>query len=190
MSSKKKPVALYEVKITLLNAKPAIWRRVLVPADITLGDLHRVIQIAMGWDDDHLHEFEIGKVRYGATISDIFEVGDPSLDEDSVRLNGVVMPKAKFKYWYDFGDDWKHEIRIERELDSETGRRKARCIAGAGACPPEDCGGVYGYEEMLHILADPTHEEYGEMREWVRDDFDPDYFDLARTDRRLASLGF
>jgi hypothetical protein len=142
----------------------------------------------MGWEDDHLHEFQISKKRYGRITPDPFGFGDPPVNEEIVHLNGVAKPKAKFRYWYDFGDDWMHEIQIEREVESETGKRNARCIAGEHACPPEDCGGVPGYADMAVILVDPTHEEYGEMREWVGNDFDPMRFDRDRVDRRLSSL--
>ena len=188
MPSKKELVALYEIKITLLDLEPAVWRRVLVPRDITLGNLHAVIQVAMGWEDGHLHEFVIGRKRYGRTMPDPFGMGDPPVNEDIVRLNGVAKPKAKFVYHYDFGDDWVHEIRIEGEVESESGKRRARCVAGENACPPEDCGGVYGYANLLAILDDPQHEEYGETREWLGDEFDPLPFDLQRVDRRLSSL--
>lgn len=188
MPRAKEAVGLYEIKITLMYLDPAIWRRVVVPKDITLDHLHAVIQVAMGWEDDHLHEFQIGKKRYGRVMSDSFGLDDPPVDEEIVHLNGVAKPKAKFLYQYDFGDDWLHEIRIEREVAAETGKRKARCIAGEHACPPEDCGGVSGYSNMMEILADPAHEEYGEMQEWAGDDFDPHLFDLAKTDRRMSSL--
>lgn len=188
MPLKKKPLGLYEIKITLMHLEPAIWRRVVVPKDITLRDLHTVIQIAMGWEDDHLHEFQIGKKRYGRMTPEPLGFGDPPVNEDIAHLNGVAKPKAKFIYWYDFGDDWMHEIHIEREVESETGKRNARCIAGEHACPPEDCGGVPGYANMVAILTDPGHEEYGEIRECVGDDFDPLRFDRERVDRRLSAL--
>ena len=188
MRKKNEPVGLYEIRITLLYVEPTIWRQVAVPKDITLGDLHTVIQIAMGWEDDHLHEFQIGKKRYGPIMPEPSVFSDSSVDEDTAHLNGVAKPKAKFSYWYDFGDDWMHEILIEREIESATGRRSARCVAGQNACPPEDCGGFPGYAELVEILANPAHEEYGEILEWVGDDFDPNYFDLALADRRLTRL--
>lgn len=188
MLSKKTFVGLYEIKIMLMNLDPVVWRQVLVPRDITLGKLHAVIQVAMGWEDDHLHEFVIGRKRYGRRVADSFGFDDAPLDEDIVRLNGVAKPKTKFAYQYDFGDGWDHEIRIEREVESDTGKRKARCVAGEHACPPEDCGGVYGYANMLAILDDPQHEEYDETREWLGDEFDPLEFDLKTVERKLSSL--
>ena len=188
MATKQQAIKLYEIKITLKNLTPAIWRRVHVPRDITLGGLHSVIQMAMGWDDDHLHDFLIKRKRYGPMMDDSFEFPDSKVDEDIVHLNGVVKPKAKFEYCYDFGDSWRHEIHIEREVESATDRREARCIAGENACPPEDCGGPYGYADLLAALADPQNEEHGDRLDWVEDDFDPHYFDLAMTDLRLSKM--
>ncbi len=188
MALKKEPVRLYEIKITLMDVEPAIWRRVVVPRDITLGHLHAVIQVAMGWEDDHLHQFVIGRKRYERSMPDPFGTDEPPVDEDIVHLNGVAKPKAKFTYQYDFGDDWMHTIEIEREVESDSVKRKARCMAGEHACPPEDCGGPYGYAGMVEILSDPKHEQYGETVEWLGDEFEPLRFDLALTDRRLSSL--
>ncbi len=186
MPSKKEPASLYEIKITLLELTPEIWRLVVIPRDITLGNLHHVIQIAMGWEDNHLHEFEIGRKRYGQMIAEEFGFEDATINEDIVHLNGVAKPKAKFMYTYDFGDGWQHEIHIEREVESGSDKRQASCIAGENACPPEDCGGPFGYPDMVAILSDPQHEEYEDMREWVGEDFDPLQFDLTAVNRRLA----
>lgn len=186
MPSRKKPVALYEIRITLLHLKPAIWRRVGVPKDITLGGLHDVIQVAMGWEDAHMHEFNINKKRYGPEMPNPFDPADSTIDEDTVRLSDIAKPKAKFLYWYDFGDDWMHELEIERETESDTGKRNARCLAGELACPPDDCGGPPGYAEMLAVLSDPSHENRDELLEWMGEDFDPAQFDLQAVDKQLA----
>lgn len=189
MAAKREPLRLYEVKLTLMYVEPVVWRRVQVPRDITLGKLHDVIQVAMGWDDGHLHEFVIGRKRYGRLMSEAMDFGDASaVDEGIVHLNGVAKPKAKFVYLYDFGDGWEHEVRIERELESDTSKRQAHCIAGENACPPEDCGGVPGYLDMLEIIADPQHTEYERMSEWLGDDFDPRHFDLDKTNNRVRRL--
>jgi hypothetical protein len=188
MKSKQKTASLYEIKITLMNMAPSIWRRVTVPLDITLGNLHTVIQIAMGWEDDHLHEFLIGRKRYGPVIPDKAGFGEPAVNEDIVCLNGVAKPHAKFIYHYDFGDDWRHEIHIEREIEEDLNPRQVRCVAGENACPPEDCGGPYGYFDLIAILRDAQHEEHNAMQEWIGEDFDPKYFDLASIDRRLSKL--
>lgn len=186
MAVKQAAVKSYEVKIVLMDLAPMIWRRVSVPRDIKLGDLHNVIQIAMGWEDCHLHEFLIGRKRYGPMVADPFGFDDPAVDEVIVHLNGVAKPRAKFIYHYDFGDDWRHEIHIEREVELTSNKRQARCLAGENACPPEDCGGPYGYPNLVAILADPRHDEHDEIREWIGDDFDPLRFDLALINRRLS----
>lgn len=188
MASKQEPVQMYEIMITLTESAPAIWRRVRVPHNILLSDLHRVIQVAMGWDDDHLHEFQIGQKRYGPVMEGFSPYENTVVSEDIVRLNGVAKPKAKFTYTYDFGDDWRHDIQIEREMAAETAVRKARCIEGAHACPPEDCGGIHRYAYMLEILADPQHDDHNDTMEWFGDGFDATAFDLADTDRAVATL--
>lgn len=188
MAVKKEMAAAYELKITLLRVEPAVWRRVLVPRDIILDDLHLVIQRVMGWDNDHMHEFLIGRKRYGMMIPDDFGFSDSTVDESIVRLNGVAKPKAKFQYLYDFGDNWAHEIVIEREIKSESNERLVSCTAGENACPPEDCGGVYGYENMLKILADDQDDEYSDIKEWLGDDFDPTQFDLKSANQAVAEM--
>lgn len=180
------PVGAYQIKVTLKGMKPSIWRRVEVPCDITLGRLHDVIQRAMGWMDCHLHEFVIDGKRYGCATPEALDVDEGMIDEGRARLNKVSGPNAKFRYCYDFGDDWVHELHIEREVASD-GERAARCLAGKNACPPEDCGGPYGYARLLAILTDPEHDEHEEMLEWAGDDVDPHAFDAKQVDR-LVSL--
>ena len=145
-----------------------------------------VIQRAMGWDDEHLHEFLIGRKRYGQPDPNHLGLGEPPVSE--VRLNGVAKPNAKFRYQYDFGDDWIHEIAIERGITSEANERRAICTAGENACPPEDCGGPYGYANMLEILKDSQHEEYPHTREWLGDDFDPGQFESKNVNQGLFAL--
>jgi len=188
MASKQEAVKLYEIKIGLMDVEPEIWRRVTVPRDITLGSLHRVIQIVMGWEDCHLHEFLIARKRYGPMMPDPFGLDAPPVNEDIVHLNGVAKPKAKFEYHYDFGDDWRHEIRMEREVESTSVKRQVKCIAGEYACPPEDSGGPHRFPALVAILTDPQHEEHDEMREWIGEDFDPLQFDQESIDRRLSKL--
>ena len=179
---------MYEIKILLQDSEPPIWRRVRVPRDILLIDLHTVIQRAMGWHDDHLHDFTIGKKRYGEPNPGQVKFGMAVVDENIVRLNGVAKKNAQFLYHYDFGDDWLHLIHIEREIIDPTNTRSVICCDGANACPPEDCGGIYDYAGKLAILADPDDEEHEEMREWMGEDFDPSHFDLALTNQRLAKI--
>jgi len=159
---------IYQVKITLKYVRPPIWRRVQVRGDITLAKLHEIIQIAMGWFDSHLHQFRMGKVYYGTP--DIDEFSELNLKDDSKAQLGRVLTKLKQKliYEYDFGDGWEHEILLEKILPPEPGVRYPRCIGGARACPPEDCGGPGGYAELLEALpqtvvrgapGQPAHEQ-------------------------------
>jgi transcriptional regulator with XRE-family HTH domain len=183
------PAAVYQLKITLRHLKPAIWRRVQVPNDITLGQLHDVIQTAMGWDNCHLHEFRQGESRFGMTHD---PMGGPletdSLDENDYRLCELgLREKSTFLYEYDFGDSWEHQIVLEKVLSLPSGFVPA-CLKGARACPIEDSGGPWGYTENLAILADPNHPEHAELAEWMGLNFDPEVFDLEAINRRLASL--
>ncbi|MFO7897449.1 MAG: plasmid pRiA4b ORF-3 family protein [Planctomycetota bacterium] len=178
----------YELKITLLESDPPIWRLVRVPADIRLSHLHRVIQIAMGWEDDHLHQFVIK----GASYMDFGRPGPDidTQDEDATRLSEVVTRvNTKLRYWYDFGDDWWHEIQLKRMIRIPPDEKIALvCVDGAGACPPEDCGGVWGYYTKLDILEDPEHPDHPYVAEWMGEDFDPDAFDREAVNQRLERL--
>jgi hypothetical protein len=170
---------LLQLRITLSNIDPPIWRRVLVTDDLTFAQLHKVIQAAMGWEDYHMHEFEVGKQRIGDTAPDIFGFGfgfEPRpISEKKTRLSNALGNRRKFRYWYDFGDDWWHEIAIEKRLPNDG--QGPRLLAGERACPPEDSGGPWGYADLLETLANPDHPEYPELREWAGD-FDPERFDL------------
>jgi hypothetical protein len=172
------------LRVTLLNVEPPVWREVLVPADLTFAQLHQVLQAAMGWEDDHMHEFEVGEEHIGPPAPQDFFAGyEPLLDESKTRLGDVLEGRRKFRYWYDFGDDWWHEIAIRKGAAGDGAR--PRLLAGEGACPPEDCGGPYGYAELLQALADPKHPEHGELREWAGD-FDPRRFDFDRAAKAVA----
>src|SRR5699024_8051647 len=141
---------IYRIKITLDYIAPPIWRRIEVPAEIPLGRLHDVIQAAMDWEDAHMHCFTIDGVSYSAPNPG--GLGDME-SERGVRLGDLVSPGTSFRYEYDFGDSWLHQIKVERAFEAESGVRYPRCIDGARACPPEDCGGFPGYFHLLEILA-------------------------------------
>ncbi len=179
-------VKVYQFKVTLKYIRPPIWRRIQVLSDHTLGDLHLVLQVVMGWSNDHLHEFRIGQVSYGVQDPEM-DWGGPDIDEDDVTLDQVVTQKgARVHYQYDFGDSWDHEIQLEKILDVEPGRQYPACITGKRACPPEDIGGVWGYVRFLETMANPRDPEYKEMREWWgADSFDPEAFDLEEVNARL-----
>lgn len=183
------PAPIYQVKVGLRGAKPPIWRRLLVPADVSLARLHGVIQAAFGWEDSHLHVFETPYGEFGRADR---ELGHRA--EAPVTLEQVA-PQAgdKIRYTYDFGDDWVHEIVVEKVLDRDPALTYPRCTGGRRAAPPDDCGGIWGYEELVEILADPQHPEHEERMEWLGLDdasqFDPAAFDLDEVNRAaLAKL--
>ncbi len=178
----------YELKVTLREVRPAIWRRVRVAGSLTLRDLHHVLQVALGWTDSHLHEFEIRGRRYGMPDSEE-DYGESPLDEVEYRLGELVRVGDRFEYVYDFGDNWRHEVVAEKRVPLERDAPKADCLAGKRACPPEDCGSTYGYAHLLEVLADPKHEEHAELREWVGPDFAPESFDAAWVSRQLRGAG-
>lgn len=171
---------VYQLKATILDIKPPVWRRVVVPADISLSRLHDVLQAAFGWWDYHLHEFEIAGARYGIDDGESWE---PPKDERRTRLNIVAEQGSSFIYVYDFGDYWRHRIVVEKVFTATPGGRYPACVGGRRACPPEDCGGTWGYAEFLEAIRDPDHEEHESMLEWVGGHFDPEAFDPSGFDR-------
>ncbi len=190
--------AVHQLRISLKGSKPPIWRQVQVPSDLPLDQLHNVIQITMGWQDCHLHEFELRQAgRPGVLPSSRSFLPQQALDyaaqgedEGTVTIGEVCpRPKDKLAYIYDFGDYWVHEITVQKILPAEADISYPRCLKGKHACPPEDCGGLNGYYELLEILADPGHEQYAELAEWVGDDFDPAAFDAAEVELGLRHVG-
>lgn len=174
--------AIYQLKITLLEVDPPVWRRLLVPADTTLGDLNFILQAAMGWTNSHLHQFTIGGTDYSDPR---FELDDAE-DEFGVTLAEVALrERLRFEFRYDFGDRWEHEVTVEKILSAESNKRYPVCVAGERACPPEDCGGPWGYAEFLEAIRDPKHEEHDSMLEWIGGAFDPEAFDLAALNKSL-----
>jgi len=186
----KKPAAIsdeiFQLKITLRGAKPPIWRRVQVPGGFTLNKLHHVIQKAMGGEDGHLHQFIVGPEYYGVPDPNDFH---DVLDERKYALNRTAPQETmKFVYEYDFGDSWEHVIVVEKILRPERGVKYPLCIAGRRACPPEDVGGVWGYEDFLEVLRDPKHDEHEMLLEWIGGAFDPEAFDLETINQALARI--
>ncbi|MCS5422514.1 MULTISPECIES: plasmid pRiA4b ORF-3 family protein [Psychrilyobacter] len=182
--------SIYQLKIELKGAKPPIWRRVLVPSNIRLDKLHEVIQESMGWFNYHLHHFYDGKKYYQIPLEeDDGFWGDSSLDERKYKLYQLLKKeKQKLTYEYDFGDGWEHKIILEKILPFDSEMKLPVCIKGKRACPPEDCGGIWGYEHLLEIISDPTHEEYKEMTEWLGREFDPTNFDLELINELLEEI--
>ena len=178
---------VYQLKVTLETIEPPIWRRVRVHGSILLPRLHKVIQRAMGWHDAHLHEFIIGDVRYGEPEPD-----EPHYQVEAERNFSLreVAPRAgmRFEYVYDLGDGWRHDVLVEHVDVPAEPLPSAVCLDGQRACPPEDCGGFPGYEDLLEILRDPDHPEHEERLEWLGGRFDPEAFDLAAVNRKLSRL--
>lgn len=175
--------SIVSLKITLKGAKPPIWRRILVHGSMTLAELSEAILTSMGWVGGHLHAFDLDGRQYGdpATTDDV-------ADETRLNLNGVLKSGIKrFDYDYDFGDGWEHVVAVEKTFAPVRGQTYPACVDGKRNCPPEDCGGVWGYAELLEILADPAHPEQEERLEWIGGDFDPEEFDASAVDKRLAA---
>lgn len=177
-----------QIKVTLSGLRPPIWRRVLVPADLRLDRLHGVLQIAMGWSNAHLHQF-IGRTtcyrdpRFGGGR-------DTEVRDECKATVGDILPAVRSKavYEYDFGDSWYHELALEKRLAPEPGVAYPRCTGGRRACPPEDCGGVYGYADLLTVLADPAHEDYETFLEQFDGPFDAEAFDADVVNDQLGRL--
>jgi hypothetical protein len=175
--------SIVSLKVTLRDIRPPIWRRPLVPGGMTLGDLHHIIQAAMGREDAHLHVFDIAGRQYG----DPHEVDDAA-DEARLTTNGVLRSGvSRFTYTYDFGDDWEHSIVIEGKRPPVEGRSYPACVAGKRNCPPEDCGGGWGYQELLAVLTEPAHPRRHERIELLGEDFDPEAFAAEAADARVAA---
>lgn len=184
--SSKTTGSIYQLKITLRNFSPPIWRRVLVPGEFNLYKLHWVVQVAMGWTNSHLHQFIIDGEHYSIPDPDDWE---PVIDERRVALSRIApREKRKFVYEYDFGDSWEHEILVEKILPLGAGTKYPLCLKGKMACPPEDVGGVWGYADFLEAINDPKHPEHEDLREWAGGDFDPNAFDLDDVNRALREI--
>jgi hypothetical protein len=186
-----RPGTRYQIKVALRGVtKPPVWRRLEVPADLDLAQLHEVIQATMGWQNGHLHVFSDGGDEYG--------LPDPELghlDERAVRLSQLLAAVGdRLLYTYDFGDDWQHDITLEKTLPLDEEAAGAICTAGKGACPPEDCGGVWGYRELKATLADPNSDNHESLLEWLGlsspDDYDPRRFSAEDTNHRLGRLNY
>ncbi len=181
--------AIYQFKVNLTESHPPIWRRIQV-LDCTLGELHEVLQVVMGWEDCHLHQFIVRGEQYGSFDPEDREWEMEMEDEGQISISQVAKTgrKVRFIYEYDFGDSWQHEILLEKILEPEPKVKYPRCVEGARACPPEDVGGVWGYADFLQAMADPKHPEHRDMKEWIGGKFDPEKFDLKAVNRELRTL--
>jgi hypothetical protein len=184
-----RPYQIYELEITLLGVGPRVWRRFAVRDNHSLMVLHDIIQMVMGWKDCHLHEFDIGGQIYAARGFEIDGEDRPVRNEKRGYLRDVLGGQGfRFRYQYDFGDNWQHELKVVKVSPAEPGARYPVCLAGERACPPEDVGGVPGYEESLEALADPQHVEHQHMLDWVGGEFDPEAFDMKRVYWMLQNI--
>jgi hypothetical protein len=192
-STNKISAPIYQIKVTLKDFKPSIWRSIQVRSDATLGELHALIQTAMGWANSHLHHFIVGKppnLRFiGAPDPN---EGDIDLmeeeNENEIAINRVLSAtKKKITYEYDFGDSWEHEVALEKIVEAEAGAHYPRCLAGENACPPEDVGGVWGYVNFLQAINNSEHEQHDFYLESVGGEFNPEEFDLAAVNELLKN---
>jgi hypothetical protein len=187
---------LYQMKVTLLDIEPPIWRRFVAPSFMSLGHLHTLLQSVMGWGNAHACAFTINDNRFtlqrgGFSVDSMWDT-EPSYDAEDYELCQLIKPSMTFHYEYDFGDGWEHEIVVENDTVSQNTKHCFYCIEGERACPPEDCGGVHGYEELLRILADPNDPEHDDKIEWLeflgyrKGKFDSEKYDLAASNRELG----
>lgn len=177
---------VFQLKVALRDSKPPIWRRIQVRGSTTLGRLHLILQVVMGWTDSHLHQFIVHDQYYG--VPDL-DWGQDVKSEQRVKV-GQLLSEAKdrFVYEYDFGDDWLHDIVVEKVLAPEPGIRYPRCLTGKRACPPEDVGGVWGYDDFLEAIRDAAHPQHEALTEWIGEEFDPEAFDVAEVNEQLRRL--
>lgn len=169
---------VYQFKITLKGSKPPIWRRIQVPVNYSFWDLHVAIQDSMGWMDCHLHEFLIPSFQAALRVDIGLPEGNEYLHSTKVKINKYFQQeKDRADYWYDFGDDWFHLVVLEKVLPRDPKQEYPVCMGGKLACPPEDCGGIWGYYEMLEALKDTKHPQHDDVLDWLGGSFDPNEFD-------------
>jgi hypothetical protein len=178
---------IYQIQIALKGFKPKIWRRILIPSNMLLSEFHYVIQGVMGWENAHLHQFIKDRIFYSEPLEDLDDLDTE--DYTGIRVSDLLeSEKDSLIYEYDFGDGWEHLIVLEKILPETSGTLLPVCLSGKMNCPPEDCGGVWGYAEMLEILKQPDHEEYESYIDWLGEEFDPEYFDKDEVNRLLQGM--
>lgn len=178
---------VYQLKVTLMGTQPVVWRRILVDKETFLPELHYIIQACMGWTDSHLHQFA-HEDKYYSEPDDDWGGEVETIDYEDVILGNLLTNVGDTMiYTYDFGDDWTHEILLENVMEDDGEQMIPICLEGQNACPPEDCGGIPGYYNMLEILKDPKHEEHEDLKEWIGGEFDPTFFDLEEANEVLEA---
>lgn len=174
--------SVYQLEIVLKDVRPPVWRSILIPSDYTLAQVHEALLTAMGWEGIHLYAFRVGNSVY---VMESYDWPEASIDPDTVRLGDLVTLGDEFDFNYDFGDGWEHRITVTDRLPA-AGRIRPTCLAGGGACPPEDVGGPWGYADFLKAIADPHHARHNELLEWCGGSFDSMEFDPQQVDRVFA----
>jgi Plasmid pRiA4b ORF-3-like protein len=187
MPSLKAPPPIYQLKITLIGIIPPIWRRIQVPSSIKLCCLHSALQVAMGWTESHLYKFEKNGKNWGVPEWDEFDKFNLTNESKAQLARVLVSEGESMIYQYDFGDDWRHEVVLEKILPAESPLKHPICLSGERRCPPENVGGVHGYENFLQIIFDPKHEEYEPMVRWAGGHF-VDEFDLKAVNETLTRM--
>lgn len=174
----------YQLYVELEWVRPKVWRRLLVPATIKLSSLHTVLLFGTGWQGGHLHEFIFADANY-ARLEPGLDLPDGVLDEKSVPLYKALGSRKTFVYVYDYGDDWRHKVKVEKVIKLDVPMTVPICLDGQNACPPEDVGGAPGYADFLVAMADPHNPEHEELKEWIGGSFDPGAFDVGDANERL-----
>ncbi len=179
---------VYQIKITLTRSQPPIWRRIQVQSDITLAELHGILQVVMGWTNSHLHRFIMQGQIYAIPDRDDIGPKKPK-DERNINLRDLLLQVgSRITYEYDFGDNWEHDLLVEKIHPKEESTHYPICLEGAGACPPEDVGGVPGYAHFLEAMGDPNHPEHQDYHDWIGGTFNPQKFDLTKINQILQNI--
>ena len=185
---------IYQIQISLQRITPKIWRRVLIPSDLPLADLHKVIQTVMGWENEHLHQFIKDRKFYSVQMENDFDWNEKENSDYKklkLKINKLIAnPKDKIQYEYDFGDGWLHEIELEQILPVDPAIKYPVCIEGKNNCPPEDCGGPWGYMDLLEAAKNKRSKAYKEYKEWLGEDFDPEEFDMNEINELLQEKNY
>ena len=178
---------LYEIRVELLDVEPSVWRNISVPDDMPLVGLSAVIQGSVGWQASHLFAFEIDGRRYDIKFDDDDLDGERSVAMEGVILRDVLKPGVEAMFQYDFGDDWWHRLDVIEHREIAKGDKPPRCLGGERAGPPEDCGGPFGYIDMLEAADNPEHPDHGDICEWLGD-FDREKFDVKKANREISKI--
>ncbi len=177
---------IYQLKVTLKDSEPPIWRRILVEDSVPLDKFHIILQIVMGWTNSHLHQFAVNGKLYGMMDPDAFFELDEMEDERKFRLRDLLKKeKDSLIYEYDFGDAWTHEVILEKIMPYDPDIGVPKCIEAERACPPEDVGGIWGYFDFLGAIKDPSHPEHKSYKEWIGGSFDPSEYDMDAVNKLL-----